>query len=97
MTPPPTPPIAPQPTRFFASLEIDTEKAGQQAYRGRPHHGWPARRGLTRTPGSNLRLTLEIAGRAGDDGYPKDVVDTVKANARDLKLDESALGFTNEE
>ena len=26
---------------------------------------------LTRTPGSTLRLTLEIDGRAGDDGYPE--------------------------
>ena len=90
-TPPPTPP-APQPTRFFASLEIDTEKAGIEV--ARIMDGLLVE--LTRTPGSNLRLTLEIAGRAGDDGYPKDVVDTVEANARDLKLDESALGFTEE-
>ena len=91
VTPPPTPP-APQPMRFFASLEIDTEKAGIEV--ARIMDGLLVE--LTRTPGSNLRLTLEIAGRAGDDGYPKDVVDTVKANARDLKLDESALGFTEE-
>ena len=48
---------------------------------------------LTRTPGSTLRLALEIEGRAGDGGYPKDVVETVKANARDLKLDGNPLGF----
>ena len=51
---------------------------------------------LTRTPGSTLRLTLDLDARAGDAGYPKDVVDTVKANARDLKLDEGALGFTED-
>ena len=48
---------------------------------------------LTRAPGSNLRLHLEIEGAAGGDGYPEDVVDTVKANARDLGLDETGLGF----
>ena len=48
---------------------------------------------LTRAPGSNLRLILEIDGRAGDSGYPKDVIETVKANVRDLKLDADALGF----
>ena len=26
-------------------------------------------------------------------GYPKDVVDTVQANARDLKLDQKKFGF----
>ena len=78
--------------RFFASLEIDTEKAGIEV--ARIMDGLLVE--LTRTPGSNLRLTLEIAGRAGDDGYPKDVVDTVKANARDLKLDESVLGFAED-
>ena len=33
------------------------------------------------------------AGAAADGGYPEDVVDTVKANARDLRLDENSLGF----
>ena len=35
----------------------------------------------------------EIEGAAGDGGYPEDVVDTVKANARDLKLSANNLGF----
>ena len=48
---------------------------------------------LTHAPGSSLRLHLEIEGAAGDGGYPEDVVDTVKANARDLRLDETSLGF----
>ena len=32
---------------------------------------------LTRSRGSNVRVTLEIHGAAGEPGYPKDVVDTV--------------------
>ena len=90
VTPPPEP--EPRPTRFFASLEIDSDKAGLEV--ARIMDGLLVE--LTRTPGSTLRLTLEIDGRAGDDGYPKDVVDTVKANARDLKLEESTLGFAED-
>ena len=89
---PPAPTPEPRPTRFFASLEIDTDKAGLEV--ARIMDGLLVE--LTRSPGSTLRLTLDIDGRAGDDGYPKDVVDTVKANVRDLKLDESALGFTED-
>ena len=48
---------------------------------------------LTRTGGSSLRLTLELEGTAAEPGYPEDVVDTVKANARDLKLDDESFGF----
>lgn len=48
---------------------------------------------LTRWPGSNLRVTFEIEGNAEDHGCPEDVVDTVKANARDLKVAEDAFGF----
>ena len=88
---PPTP-AAPHPTRFFASVEIDPERAGLDV--ARIMDGLLVE--LTRTPGCTLRLTLDLDARAGDAGYPKDVVDTVKANARDLKLDESALGFTEE-
>ena len=52
---------------------------------------------LTRTKGSTLRLTLEIDGVAADQGYPKDVVDTVKANAQDLKLDKRTTGSNRTE
>ena len=48
---------------------------------------------LTRKPGSSIALTLEIQGSGGEDGYPEDVVETVKANARDLKLNDDNLGF----
>ena len=51
---------------------------------------------LTRAPGSEIALTLEIHGSAGETGYPEDVVDTIVANARDLKLSEGDLGFEEE-
>ena len=51
---------------------------------------------LTRTSGSKLQLRLDIEGMSPDRGYPKDVVDTVKANARDLKLDVEGFGFEEE-
>ena len=79
----------PRPKRFFASLEIDPERAGLEV--ARIMDGLLVE--LTRAPGSALRLHLEIEGTAGNGGYPEDVVDTVKANARDLRLDEASLGF----
>ena len=98
-TPTPTPSVRddrdeaptpdPRPRRFFASLEIDPERAGLEV--ARIMDGLLVE--LTRAPGSNLRLHLEIEGAAGGDGYPEDVVDTVKANARDLGLDGTGLGF----
>ena len=48
---------------------------------------------LTRTKGSELRLTLELEGSSADQGYPEDVVEIVKANARDLKLEDGSFGF----
>ena len=78
-----------RPKRFFASLEIDPDRAGLEV--ARIMDGLLVE--LTRVPGSSLRLHLEIEGEAGDGGYPEDVVDTVKANARDLRLDENNLGF----
>ena len=79
----------PRPRRFFASLEIDPERAGLEV--ARIMDGLLVE--LTRAPGSALRLHLEIEGAAGDGGYPEDVVETVKANARDLRLDDDNLGF----
>ena len=83
------PPAAPRPKRFFASLKLDPERAGLDV--ARIMDGLLVE--LTRAPGAGIELTLEIAGTAGDAGYPPDVVDTVTANARDLKLDEDGLGF----
>ncbi len=48
---------------------------------------------LTRSPSSNARVTLDLEGRAGDNGYPSDGVEVVKANARDLKINENTYGF----
>ena len=84
-----TPTPEPRPKRFFASLEINPERAGLDV--ARIMDGLLVE--LTRAPGSNLRLHLEIEGVAGDHGYTEDVVDTVKANARDLRLDGASLGF----
>jgi hypothetical protein len=47
---------------------------------------------LTRPNGASLKLTLEIEG-ASASGYHDDVVDVVRANLRDLKLDVSEVGF----
>ena len=48
---------------------------------------------LTRSPTSHVHVTLDLDGRAGERGYPKDVVDIVKASASDLEIDERAFGF----
>ncbi|MCY3988741.1 MAG: DUF499 domain-containing protein [Gammaproteobacteria bacterium] len=79
----------PQPKRFYASLPIDSDLAGLEV--ARIMDGLLVE--LTRTDGSDLKLTLEIEGTSTSEGYPKDVVDTVKANARDLKLDTESFGF----
>ena len=77
------------PGRFFASIPVEPEQAGLQVARVMD----ALLVELTRSPGSNVRVTLEIEGTAEEHGYPEDVVDTVKANARDLKLDERTFGF----
>ena len=84
----PVPP-EPLPRRFFASIPIESERAGLEV--ARIMDGLLVE--LTRTKRSNIQLTLEIVGTAVEQGYPKDVVDTVKANARDLKLDQASYGF----
>ncbi len=82
-------PAESSPGRFFASISIDSERAGLEV--ARIMDGLLVE--LTRMPDSTLRLTLEIEGSAGGSGYPKDVVETVKANMRDLQLDIEAWGF----
>ncbi len=84
----PVPP-KPKPKRFFASIPIESERAGLEV--ARIMDGLLVE--LTRTKGSTLRLTLEIEGAAAEQGYPEDVVETVKANARDLKLGKDSCGF----
>ena len=80
------------PRRFFASIPIDVERAGLDV--ARIMDGLLVE--LTRTSGSKLQLRLDIEGMSPDRGYPKDIVDTVKANARDLKLDVEGFGFEEE-
>ncbi len=82
----------PLPKRFFASIPIDPERAGLEV--ARIMDGLLVE--LTRAPGSALRLVLEIDGRSGDGGYSRDVVETVKANADDLKLEGKDFGFDPE-
>ena len=77
------------PTRFFASVPVDPERAGLEVARIMD----ALLVELTRSPGSTVRVTLELAGRAGEEGYPKDVVEIVKANARDLEIDGESFGF----
>ena len=77
------------PKKFFATIAIDPERAGLEV--ARIMDGLLVE--LTRTGGSSLSLTLELEGTAPEQGYPEDVVDTVKANARDLKLDDESFGF----
>ncbi len=77
------------PARFFASIRVEPERAGFAVARIMD----ALLVELTRSPGSEGRVTLDLEGRAGKNGYPKDVVDIVKANARDLKIDGQAFGF----
>ena len=50
---------------------------------------------LTRANGATLKLTLEIEGSMAS-GYPDDVVNVVRSNIRDLKLDTDDVGFEQE-
>jgi len=79
------------PRRFYGSISLDPDKAGLQVAKiaeeilfelGRPY-------------GANLRLVLEVEASAPE-GYPDDVVDVVRANIRDLKLDASKVGFEDQ-
>ena len=48
---------------------------------------------LTRGSGSTVRVSLDIHGDSGEGGYTPDAVETIEANARDLKLGEGAWDF----
>ena len=86
---PKKPTESPRPTRFFAQVDVDAERAGLEV--ARIMDGLLVE--LTRGNGRTVRVSVEIQGDAQEEGYPPDVVDTVKANARDLKLDEQSWGF----
>ena len=84
-----TPAEKPRPKRFFAHVNVDAERAGLEV--ARIMEGLLVE--LTREKGSTVRMSVDIRGDAQEAGYPPDVVDTVKANARDMKLDEEQWGF----
>lgn len=77
------------PTRFYSSIPLDPDRAGLEVARIMD----ALLVELTRSPGATVRVTLDLEGDAGKDGYPKDVVEIVKANARDLKIDQHGMGF----
>jgi hypothetical protein len=81
----------PRPKRFFGSILLDPDKAGLQVAKIAEEILFE----LGRPKGAQLRLTLEIEGSATD-GYPEDIVDVVRSNIRDLKLDINAVGFEEE-
>ncbi len=80
-----------RPGRFYGSISLDTDKAGLQVAKIAEEILFE----LGRPEGANVRLTLEVEASAPD-GYPDDVVDVVRANIRDLKLDASKVGFEEE-
>lgn len=91
---PPKPTIEPPPAKllekqFFTIVAIDPNKAGLEVVR--IMNGLLVE--LTRTMGSELRLTLEVEGASTEEVYPDDAVEIVKANAGDLKLGEESFGF----
>jgi len=50
---------------------------------------------LGRPNGATVKLTLEIDA-SSPAGYSKDIVDVVRSNVRDLKLDTGEVGFEDE-
>ncbi len=77
-------------TRFFASIPVDPDRAGLEVAEVMD----AILVELTRAQGSGIRVTLKLEGKAGEAGYPKDVVETVEANARDMKIDRGGFGFS---
>ena len=75
--------------QFFTIVAIDPNKAGLEV--ARIMNGLLVE--LTRTMGSELRLTLEVEGASAEEVYPDDAVEIVKANAGDLKRGEESFGF----
>jgi predicted AAA+ superfamily ATPase len=80
-----------KPKRFYGSVTLDPDKAGLQVAAIAKEILFE----LTRPAGSTLKITLEIEGSSSA-GYPQDVVDVIRANLRDLKLDVSDVGFEEE-
>ena len=77
--------------RFFGSVTLDPSKAGLQVAKIAEEILFE----LTRPKGATIKITLEIEGISAD-GYPDDVIDVVRSNIRDLKLDPGEMGFEEE-
>lgn len=77
--------------RFFGSITLDPDKAGLQVAKIAEEILFE----LTRPKGATITLTLEIEGTSAD-GYPDDVIDVVRSNIRDLKLNPGEVGFEEE-
>ena len=88
----PGPAEQPRPKLFFAHVVVDAERAGLEV--ARTMDGLLVEQ--TREKCSTVRVSVEIEGRAVEGGLPPDVVETVQANARDLKLDEAQWEFETE-
>ena len=80
-----------QPRRFFGSIPLDPDKAGLQVANIAKEILFE----LGRPDGATVKLTLEIEA-SSPAGYPDDVVDVVRSNVRDLKLDTAEVGFEDE-
>lgn len=84
----PSKPDQAKPRRFYGSITLDPDKAGLQVAKIAEEILFE----LGRPAGATVKITLEIEASTSD-GYPDDVVDVVRANIRDLKLDASDIGF----
>ena len=79
------------PRRFFGSIPLDPDKAGLQVAKIAEEILFE----LSRADGAQVKLTLEIEASSSS-GYSEDVVDVVRSNIRDLKLNAADVGFEDE-
>lgn len=80
-----------RPGRFYGSIALEPDRAGLQV----AALAKEILIELTRPRGASVKITLEIEGVAPS-GYPDDVVEVVRANLRDLKLNLNDMGFEDE-
>ena len=79
------------PRRFHGSISLDSENPEAQIARITRE----ILHELKKPEGVAIRLELDIEAIAPN-GYPNDIVDVVRSNTRDLKLDENKIGFEEE-
>ncbi len=80
-----------RPRRFFGSIPLDPDRAGLQVARIAEEILFE----LGRPDGATVKITLEIEA-SSPTGYSDDIVEVVRANIRDLKLDTAEVGFEEE-